>query len=266
MSKTGATDFSCKKAFELSYALFRIAAIAKSRSFAGMLEAKATALLNSVVSEDYENARATLKHIEYFMRLGAGAGLIHLQNAEIIIKEGNGLYAAIAGLPEPTKLQELNLDKFFSKSPLQDKDGVPATVPAKRTKIPAKDGSIELTIKELQDENREIAGMVRPVRQAQGGQVHHEMELQETDDGNPAKAPIRQAAIMDRLRQSGNCRFGELQELLPEISERTLRYDLQALIDKGMIERIGSGKNSFFQLKSKIGQIIELPGVSSLSL
>ncbi len=242
MSKIGATDFSCKKAFELSYALFRVAAIAKSRSLAEVLESKAALLLNSVLSEDYENARAAIKHIEYFMRLGADVGLFHLQNAEVIIKEGNGLYAAIAGLPEPAKLQELNFDKFFSKSPLQDRTMVPATIPAKRTRVPAKE--------ELQDESKEIAGM----------------GLQESDDGNPAKSPIRQSAIMDRLQETGTCRFGELQELLPEISERTLRYDLQSLIDKGMLERIGSGKHSFYQFKNQIPPVIELPGVSSVSL
>lgn len=263
MSKTPATDFSCKKAFELSYALFRVAAIAKSRSFAEVLEGKATLLLNAVISEDYENARTVIKHIEYFMRLGADAGLLHLHNAEIIIKEGNGLYAAIAGLPEPAVLQELNLDKLFSKSLLQDKIAVPATVPAKRSKILAKD--------ELQDENREVAGMARPIQEAPADQArlapqerHHETELQETDDINPAKSPIRQSAILERLRQTGNCRFGELQELLPEISERTLRYDVQSLIDKGMIERIGSGRHSFYQFKNQIPTIIELPGVSSV--
>lgn len=238
MSKTGATDFSCKKAFELSYALFRVAAIAKSQSFAEALEEKATFLLNSVLSEDYENARATLKHIDYFMRLGADAGLLHFQNAEVIIKEGNGLYAAIAVLPEPATLQELNLDKFFSKSPLQDKAAVPAIVPAKRTKIPAKVDSTSSP----------------------------QEELPESDDSIPIKSPIRQSAILERLRQNGNCRSKELQELLPEISERTLRYDLQSLIDKSAIERIGSGKHSFYQFKNQVSPVIELPGVSSVVL
>ena len=191
------------------------------------------------------------------MRLGADIGLLHFQNAEIIIKEGDGLYAAIAGLPEPATLQELNLDKFFSKSSLWDKTVIPATIPAKRVRVPAKVDSTSPSVmssgpngspqEELQNENREIAGM----------------GLQESDDVNPAKSPIRQSAILERLRQNGNCRIRELQELLPGISERTLRYDLQSLIDKGVIERIRIRRHSFYQLKSQIPQVIELPGVSS---
>src|SRR3989344_70997 len=251
MSKTPATDFARKKAFELGYALFRVAAIAKSRSFAETLETKATALLDSVVSQDYETARATIKHIEYFIRFGTDAGLLHLHNAEIIIKEGSILYAAIAGLPEPAILQELNFDKFFSKSPLQDKTSVSATISAKPVKVPAKP--------ELQDER--IAGVVR--------QAHHEAELQETDDGNPAKSAIRQSAILDRLRQTENladdkagCRFAELQELLPEVSERTLRYDLQSLADRGFIEKVG-GKHGFYRSKTELLPAMELQGVPS---
>src|SRR3989344_5771203 len=233
MSKTPATDFARKKAFELGYALFRAAAIAKSRSFAETLETKATALLDSVVSQDYETARATIKHIEYFIRFGTDAGLLHLHNAEIIIKEGSILYAAIAGLPEPAILQELNFDKFFSKSPLQDKTSVSATISAKPVKVPAKP------------------------------------ELQEVDESNPAKSAVRQSAIMDRLRQTENlpddkagCRFAELQELLPEVSERTLRYDLQSLADRGFIEKVG-GKPGFYRSKTELLPAMELQGVPS---
>lgn len=272
MPKTSATDFSRKKAFELGYALFRVAAIAKSRSFAETLETKATALLDSIVSEDYETARATIKHIEYFMRFGTDAGLLHLHNAEIIIKEGSGLYAAIAGLPEPAILQELNFDKFFSKSPLQDRE----RIPVKSVKVPAKLDSTGSPLAELQDEivADEVVRPIRPFdrlrvalrnsngRQAQGEQAHHEAELQETDDGNTAKSAIRQSAILDRLRQTENCRFAELQELLPDVSERTLRYDLQSLADRGFIEKVG-GRHGFYRSKTGPLQAIELSGVSS---
>lgn len=62
--------------------------------------------------------------------------------------------------------------------------------------------------------------------------------------GNSASAlrsGNRQIAILDRIRQSGNCKLKELQEVLPDCSERTIRYDLEDLIERNLVERIGAG-------------------------
>ena len=62
--------------------------------------------------------------------------------------------------------------------------------------------------------------------------------------GNPAnilKSGNRQIAILDRIRQSGNCKLKEIQDVLPNCSERTIRYDLEDLIERNLVERIGSG-------------------------
>jgi DeoR/GlpR family transcriptional regulator of sugar metabolism len=52
---------------------------------------------------------------------------------------------------------------------------------------------------------------------------------------------MRQIAILDKIRQSGNCKLKEIQEVLPDTSERTIRYDIEELIERNLIERIGSG-------------------------
>ena len=59
----------------------------------------------------------------------------------------------------------------------------------------------------------------------------------------------RQAMILDKIRQSGNCRTSELHGVLPDLSERTLRYDLQRLVEQGKIERGGAGPASWYRLK-----------------
>lgn len=51
----------------------------------------------------------------------------------------------------------------------------------------------------------------------------------------------RQKQILERIRQSGNCRIKDIQEYFPGVSERTLRYDLQELLLVGSIERLGNG-------------------------
>ena len=68
----------------------------------------------------------------------------------------------------------------------------------------------------------------------------------EEREGSAMAAGIRQTAILERIRQSGNCRIKDIQEILPDCSERTIRYDLQSLAEKNLIERVGAGGPSVF--------------------
>jgi hypothetical protein len=61
------------------------------------------------------------------------------------------------------------------------------------------------------------------------------------DMGNNEKSEIRQSAILERIRQIGNCRLGDIQVILPGSSERTIRYDLESLVQKKLVERVGVG-------------------------
>ncbi|MBI2592541.1 MAG: DeoR family transcriptional regulator [Candidatus Colwellbacteria bacterium] len=59
----------------------------------------------------------------------------------------------------------------------------------------------------------------------------------------------RQSAIMEHIRQLPNgCRMRDLVAQFPEVSERTLRYDLQNLVASGLVTRVGTqGPTSFFR-------------------
>ncbi len=59
----------------------------------------------------------------------------------------------------------------------------------------------------------------------------------------------RQTEILEFIRQfPNNCRMRDLTERFADVSERTLRNDVQTLIEVGLIERLGgkSGPNSYF--------------------
>jgi len=48
----------------------------------------------------------------------------------------------------------------------------------------------------------------------------------------------------------------DIQEYLPESSERTIRYDLQDLVEQGVIERIGNGgPATFYRAKAQVGAV-----------
>ena len=65
-------------------------------------------------------------------------------------------------------------------------------------------------------------------------------------------------AIYELIRQfgkeSGNgCRMRDLQESFTGVSERTIRYDLEKLIEMGLIERAGqSGPSTFYRVKQLV--------------
>ncbi len=61
-------------------------------------------------------------------------------------------------------------------------------------------------------------------------------------NGNSAiNMAIRQSAIIEKIRQSGKIALKDIIAEFPEVSERTIRYDLQKLCNQGLAERIGNG-------------------------
>jgi len=61
----------------------------------------------------------------------------------------------------------------------------------------------------------------------------------------------RQQIIMELLEKRNLCHINDVKSALPGVSTRTIRYDIQRLVDRGVVERIGSGgPNSFFRKKA----------------
>lgn len=62
---------------------------------------------------------------------------------------------------------------------------------------------------------------------------------------------IRQDEIIEKIRQMNKpTQLKDLIALFPDISERTLRYDLTRACAEGRLERVGSGPASFYKVRS----------------
>ncbi len=59
----------------------------------------------------------------------------------------------------------------------------------------------------------------------------------------------RQDKILEFLRQRGKAQVGELQQIFPDISKRTLRRDFEFLLKQGIVQRIGEKSSTFYQLR-----------------
>ena len=214
-NESGKRKIVLRKAYEISYAVFRIASRTGSVALREHLERQALSLLDAATVENYGWVSTVSRAIEYLMRFGGDVGLVHDANKEIILEQLNELESFVAGPEKSATAEQVPLsDIFGGHEPLFRKER-----PASAVIIHKEENVIERNA-----EHPAMASM----------------------NGNAANQEIRQNTILETIRQSGNCRLRDLLEVLPDYSERTLRYDLQALAEQNLIERIGTGGPSVF--------------------
>ena len=77
----------------------------------------------------------------------------------------------------------------------------------------------------------------------------------------------RMNAIVKTIRKFdpilGGCRIRDLMTAFPDVSDRTLRYDLQRLAEQGIVEKVGGGPSSYYRLKKEGGSVQENNSISS---
>jgi DNA-binding HxlR family transcriptional regulator len=210
-----------KKAFEIACALIRIAGYSGNEHFKSYLEAYAMALVDSVESGSAHKSASALQAIRQFLLLGTFSGFLSEEDRALMDSQISELADFIAALPDESgnMVKELHLQDIFTESGKTDTNS--AAVVSKPAKID------------------------RVVRHPKS----------EPDNGALQQ---RQERIIEIIRQSGNCKVRELQDKLPDISERTIRYDIQALVEQGIVERFGpGGPSTYYRLKTPGEQIGE---------
>jgi hypothetical protein len=194
-------DPAAKKAYEIGYALFRVAAIVPSRPFADLLEKEGLELLAAGVGNAPAEIQKIVRSLYYIVSFGKDTGYMNPANADLLIREMDLLDAIMQRMVKK-EIAPADLDDIFSPSPSS------TLLPASFKKSAAS-----------------------------------QPKMVSTAVGAAAVPPLgdRQSLILEKIRQSGNCHARDLQAILPDLSERTLRYDLQRLVEQGKIERGGGG-------------------------
>jgi len=204
--------FVNQKAQEIAYALVRIAPYIKRQELRKRVERLAFQLLEEAAGGDFERAIMTTSSLIALINLGKAIYEIEPVNTKVIIGELNLINSAMR--------QFIGLEESESNSP--DLTGLFSKVPA------VVDDSAQASIEDNESNNGENA------------------------NSNGMAATIRQSAILDKIRQSGNGKI-QLKDIIsafPEVSERTMRYDLQKLCSQGLLERVGNGgPGSYYALK-----------------
>jgi hypothetical protein len=241
MKETGKDRFILTKAYEVAYALFRLAGPMKEKELAEQLRASGTALLAAVAAEDHAGAERSLRIMECLVKFGGDVGTIGNVNVDVMTREIYALDAAIAELKIVAKIDEVNVAEIFSKPEVAAHS---AKVSATAVAEPA-----------MASRNSHLSA----APSSSDGPAS--METESLPVAEPAirqsaiDSAIRQKSILERIRQSGNCRLKDIQELLPGTSERTIRYDLQTLLEQGHIERVGIAGPSVFYRAAYVPEI-----------
>src|SRR3989344_2594512 len=222
-------QFLKDKAREISYALVRVSFYIKRNELRSRLDSLAIELLEdsarasaNYLPENLNKALADISALDSLVRLGHSVYEIEPVNATILIRELDALNSAIRQFGLPTGDLPKGDNAAIKEGGLPDLNDI---FKIKNLEI--------LNEKEFETNTTNNNGINSDSELITGSKTN----------ANGLNTAIRQSAIINRIK-SGNgngCRLKELLAEFPDVSERTLRYDLNKLCEQGIIKRIGSG-------------------------
>lgn len=206
--------FENQKTQEISLALIKISVYVRRKELRQRLERFAFQLIEDATSRNFEELLVATDALDGLVKFGKLIYEIEPINANTLLQELNYLNSEIRQRLGFGMEKKEEIHKVFAR-------------------IPAIKDSGHLYHSAMASES------------AESGNGHHD-----NGNGNGISGTIRQSAIIEKIRQSTNTAMKDLIAAFPEVSERTLRYDLQKLCNQGVIERIGNGGPSSYYIIS----------------
>jgi DNA-binding transcriptional ArsR family regulator len=208
--------FISQKTQEICFAVLRISSHIRRSELRRSLERVSYHLIENVAYENIELSLASIVALKSFIQLGKSIYEIELVNAKILERELNQLsdeiksFAGISTLPD--------IESFFTK-----KVDVKSSVAARTKKEVVLS---EVVIPEAEIKNEAI-----------------EYGNEESGNQEDGSSGIRQEKIASLIGSSkdGRVALKDIVAAFPEVSERTIRYDLKKLFEAGKVIRQGSG-------------------------
>ena len=96
---------AAKKAYEVAYAVFRIAAIVSQKALADALEQEGLHLLWNSIRDSKTESESGSKALYYLISFGRDTGIVHPENAELLIRQLEGLNFLLAASLHGPKAQ-----------------------------------------------------------------------------------------------------------------------------------------------------------------
>ncbi|MDD5430701.1 MAG: DeoR family transcriptional regulator [Candidatus Pacebacteria bacterium] len=251
--------------------------------------ALASADYKNIHLESLSKTLANIAAMDVLIRMGHALYEIEPVNATILIRELDAFNAAIRKAAEEcgnaAKDELPNLESLFSMPP--------AIVPVKTTSLMVEEGrqggndnngnkkellkkkAIEKANAAIQqtDDNQVVFGrnsgqvnsekieaiadsVMRPLNRIsfdEEQELINAAEEEVVDNAATDNAAMRQSAILLLASQKNELRLKDIIAAFPDISERTLRYDLKKLLEQGNLERVGNGgAGSYYRIINRV--------------
>lgn len=109
---------------------------------------------------------------------------------------------------------------------------------------------------EIQQEYANITKQIRLMEEPSVNYLERNIQPKETENKSIfvkeelGGKETRQQKILDVLRNRESVQVGELLQVFPNISKRTLRRDFDCLLTKGVVERVGEKSATFYRLRA----------------
>jgi hypothetical protein len=221
-------------------------------------------LLGAIAQEDYEQALKATATLEYLTRFAVDVSIMGIANGDVMVSEINSLATTLEEVPAKGDLigkddKDIDLSAFFTKKSGKESRSGKNFDSGKKVESGKEFESgkkFESESGNLESGNSDSGKSFDSGNDFESGNSESGKNESGNDGGinGILKSAIRQSAILERIRQIGNCRMKDIQEILPNASERTLRYDLQTLVEQNLVDRIGSGGPSvFYRVKEGAG-------------
>lgn len=237
-----------QKAHDISFATFRCATLFKNPKLRAEIESAAvdlvahltdvaSAIENSVKIENSKLNIDPIERLESLVSLAESIGEMKAVNASVLKRELGNLQTAIdfhintfKGHPgDLSGKEDIDISSMFPSSALTSGN------PASKNRNSDIKNSLEIRNSKFvpNGNNPGTDESLNPKPQSL------------VTDSEPT---VRQMAILRNIREIEFCRLRNIVEAMPNISERTIRNDIQGLIEKGLVRRVGGGgPNSYFQ-------------------
>ncbi|PIR88909.1 MAG: hypothetical protein COU07_03360 [Candidatus Harrisonbacteria bacterium CG10_big_fil_rev_8_21_14_0_10_40_38] len=209
------------KTRNVSLLLIKTSVYSRRPEFRQRIEKIAFQLIEEIAVRDYRSVSKTIAALESLIMFGKTIYEVEPVNADYIIQEIGNIKQEILRIAElllPDSGRTIDNPKPKEKE---------ATLFETKKENPLPKNTNTQSINQTKVSSNE-----KVVEAPSGAQDSYENN-----------ASNRHAELIEKIRQFGNRRF-QLKDIIaafPQVSERTLRYDLQRFCNQGLIERIGSG-------------------------
>jgi hypothetical protein len=208
--------FISQKTQEICFAVLRISSHIRRSELRRSLERVSYHLIENVSYENVELSLSSIAALKSFVQLGKNIYEIELINAKILERELNQLndeiksFAGINSLPD--------IESFFTK------------------KVELKQSTTPKAKKEVS-----LSEVVIPEAEIRNEAIEYGND--ESGNSEDGSSGIRQEKIYALIGSSTDKKIAlkDIVAAFPEVSERTIRYDLKKLFEAGKVVRQGSG-------------------------